>query len=64
VLPLPSPTSTTPVAFSPDGARVLTGSEEKTTRLWDAATGKEIRAFKGHDKLVFSVAFSPDSVVI
>ncbi|MGH6812924.1 MAG: toll/interleukin-1 receptor domain-containing protein, partial [Methylocella sp.] len=48
------------VAFSPDGARVLTGSWDKTARLWDAATGKEIRAFKGHEDFVFSVAFSPD----
>jgi WD domain, G-beta repeat len=48
------------VAFSPDGARVLTGSEDKTARLWDAATGLEIRAFKGHEGAVNSVAFSPD----
>jgi WD40 repeat protein len=27
---------------------VLTGSNDNTARLWDAATGKEIRAFKGH----------------
>ncbi|MGC2221365.1 MAG: hypothetical protein WA624_02820 [Methylocella sp.] len=32
----------------------------KTARLWDAATGKEIRAFKGHEGKVLSVAFSPD----
>jgi WD40 repeat protein len=58
------------VAFSPDGARVLTGSgpneglraksKNNTARLWDAATGKEIRAFKGHEHWVTSVAFSPD----
>ena len=48
------------MAFSPDGARVLTGSFDKTARLWDAATGKEIRAFKGHESWVLSVAFSPD----
>jgi WD40 repeat protein len=39
---------------------VLTGSWDKTARLWDAATAQEIRAFKGHEKTVFSVAISPD----
>jgi WD40 repeat protein len=39
---------------------VLTGSFDKTARLWDASTGKEIRAFKGHEGIVISVAFSPD----
>jgi WD40 repeat protein len=48
------------VAFSPDGARVLTGSSDHPARLWDAATGQEIRAFKAHEGVVFSVAFSPD----
>ena len=48
------------VAFSPDGARVLTGSRDRTARLWEAATGVEIRAFKGHVDWVWSIAFSPD----
>jgi WD40 repeat protein len=41
---------------------VLTGSLEidETARLWDAATGKQIRAFKGHEDAVYSVVFSPD----
>ena len=30
--------------LQPDGASVLTGSWDKTARLWDAATGKELRA--------------------
>jgi eukaryotic-like serine/threonine-protein kinase len=46
------------VAFSRDGARVLTGSSDQTARLWDAATGKELRAFKGYEGYVYSVAFT------
>jgi hypothetical protein len=50
------------VALSPDGGRVLTGSRDDTARLWDAATGKELRAFKGHEHFVRSVAFSPNGI--
>ena len=52
--------SVTSVAFSPDGARVLSGSGDKTIKLWDAATGALIRTFEGHSEWVNSVAFSPD----
>jgi WD40 repeat protein len=36
------------VAFSPDGARVLSGSADRTLKLWDVATGALIRTFDGH----------------
>jgi WD40 repeat protein len=48
------------VAFSPDGTTALSGSSDKTLRLWDVATGQELRTFKGHMEQVRSVAFSPD----
>src|SRR5262245_52079657 len=48
------------VAFSPDGTRVLSGSRERTVKLWDKSTGALIRTFEGHAYVVDSVAFSPD----
>jgi WD40 repeat protein len=48
------------VAFSLDGRYVLTGSGDKTARLWDVETGREVRKFEGHRETISSVAFSPD----
>jgi tetratricopeptide (TPR) repeat protein len=47
-------------AFSPDGGRVLTGSTDKTIRLWEVETGKELHLLEGHRSHIRSVAFSPD----
>ena len=38
----------TSVAIAPDGRTALSGSEDKTLKLWDLASGKELRTFIGH----------------
>jgi WD40 repeat protein len=38
----------------------VSGSDDQTIRIWDAETGEEQAALKGHDDWVSSVAFSPD----
>jgi DNA-binding beta-propeller fold protein YncE len=48
------------VAFSPDGKRIVTASADQTAKVWDAATGRELLALKGHTSWVRGVAFSPD----
>lgn len=47
------------VAFSADGARVVTSHEGGEARVWDAMTGKELRLLRGHTAEVRSAAFSP-----
>ncbi len=48
------------VCFSPDGRWALSGSEDKTLRLWDVASGRCLRTFEGHTYHVRSVCFSSD----
>jgi hypothetical protein len=55
--------SVTSAAFSPDGARIVTASWDKTARIWDAATAKQITMLR-NERDVTSAAFSPDGARI
>jgi WD40 repeat protein len=52
------------VSFSPDGKRIVSGSFDKTVKVWDAQTSQETLTLKGHSDLVRSVSFSPDGKLI
>src|SRR5439155_1094117 len=45
------------VAYSPDGKRLTSASDDNTVKVWDAQTGQELLALQGDGN---SVAFSPD----
>ncbi|MFE7112766.1 protein kinase [Streptomyces sp. NPDC057575] len=49
-----------PIAFSPDGKRILFGSVEGPVRLHDAMTGRRLLTLDGHSQRVHSVAISAD----
>ncbi len=43
---------------------VLTGSTDKTARLWDVKTGQPLMVLEGHTKPVIKVVFSPDGATL
>ncbi|MBR8839700.1 MAG: caspase family protein [Stigonema ocellatum SAG 48.90 = DSM 106950] len=52
------------VAFSPDGRYIVSGSDDKTLRLWDIHGNLRGQPFRGHESCVTCVAFSPDGQYI
>jgi hypothetical protein len=47
-------------SFSPDGARIVTGSWDQMAKVWDARSGAEALTLEGHMGEVYSASFSPD----
>jgi len=51
-------------AYSPDGTRIVTASNDNTARIWDAKTGAQLAVLLGHGDHVESAAYSPDGTRI
>ena len=49
------------VAYSPNGKYIISGSMDKTLKLWNVETGSLIREMNAPRDRIYAVAFSPDS---
>ncbi|GIW93017.1 MAG: hypothetical protein KatS3mg110_1058 [Pirellulaceae bacterium] len=47
-------------SFSPDGQRIVTGSDDNTAIVWDAQSGQPLLTLNGHTEWIRCCAFSPD----
>lgn len=52
------------LSFTPDGTHLVSGSFDKTIKLWQLSTGKLIHTLTDHPKGVFALAISPDGKLL
>ncbi|MEB3178682.1 MAG: serine/threonine-protein kinase [Nostocaceae cyanobacterium] len=46
--------------FSADSKKLISGSADKTIKIWDVTTGKEIRTLEGHKGFINTLVITPD----
>jgi WD40 repeat protein len=52
------------LSFTPDGTKLVSGSFDKTIKLWQIATGTALQTLKDHQKGVFALAVSADGKLL
>ena len=45
-------------AFNKGGDRFITGSYDRTCKVWESATGKEVATLEGHKNVVYAISFN------
>ena len=48
------------VAITPDGKRIVSGSQSSRITIWDLETGEKLRILDGHTLFVNAIAITPD----
>ncbi|MGH7121879.1 MAG: WD40 repeat domain-containing protein, partial [Acetobacteraceae bacterium] len=54
----------TGLAFTPDGTRLASSSEDLTIKLWDPALGQEVLTLRGGTQPTEAITFSPDGLTL
>jgi hypothetical protein len=54
------PGGTSPLAVTPDGTKLVSGSLDDTLKVWDLGTGGCLHTRTGHTDLIWAVALTPD----
>jgi WD40 repeat protein len=52
------------LSFAPDGARLVSGSLDRTARVWETATGKQLLTYDQHEASISAVAVSADGRIV
>ena len=52
------------LAFSPDGKRLASGSEDWTVKIWDLEAGRATLTLAGHKGRIRDLTFSPDGTLL